>query len=162
MLAERNGPTTSVASSEAGGSRRWWLLGAAAACVALLVGGLVLLAGDDQSLSPSTVPEPTLTTLPATVPSSTIEPSSTLATETSVPATTVVADLVVSDPSAISLDDPVRDHVVRSDQSPKAARCTPGTQDPRQHWPEIRFGWWLERIVTARSSREVLSMSARR
>lgn len=104
MLAERNGPTTSVASSEAGGSRRWWLLGAAAACVALLVGGLVLLAGDDHALSPSTVPEPTVITLPATVPSSTIEPSSTPATETSVPATTVVPDLVVSDPSAISLD----------------------------------------------------------
>lgn len=103
VLAERNGTTAPVPSA-AGGSRRWWLLGAAAACVALLIGGLFLLAGDDQALTPSTVPKPTPTTVPGAVPSSTIEPSSTLATEPSVPVTTAVADLVVSDPGGISLD----------------------------------------------------------
>ena len=100
VLAEHNGTTTSV-PSPAGGSRRWWLLGAAAACVALLVGGLVLLAGDDQALTPSTVPQPT----PTTVPSSTVAPSTTVATEPLVPVTTAVPDLVVSDPAGISLDD---------------------------------------------------------
>ncbi len=104
VLAERNETTTSVASSPADGFRRWWLLGAAAACVTLLVGGLILLAGDDQALTPSTVPQSTPTTAPGTVPSSTIEPSSTLATEPSVPVTTAVPDLVVSDPVGISLD----------------------------------------------------------
>jgi hypothetical protein len=103
MLAERNGTPTSN-PAPASGSRRWWLLGAAAACVALLVGALVLLASDDQALTPSTVPQPTPTTAPSTVPSTTVTPSSTLATEPSDPVIPAVPDLMVSDPSAISLD----------------------------------------------------------
>jgi hypothetical protein len=103
LLAGRNGTITSV-QPPTGRRRRWWLLGAAAACVAVLVGGLVLLAGDDRALTPSTVPTPTPTTTPGTVPSNTTGPASTVATESSVPVTAAVADLVVSDASAISLD----------------------------------------------------------
>ena len=58
LIAEHNGVTT-PAQPAASGHRRAWVLGAAAACVALLIGGLVVFTGYDQTLTPSTVPDPT-------------------------------------------------------------------------------------------------------
>lgn len=100
LIAEHNAATT-PAQRAAPGHRRSWLLAAAAACVALLIGGLVLLSGDDETLTPSTVPEPTT----ATTPSTDGEPSASTVPDDSAPITTAVADLAVTDTQAISLDE---------------------------------------------------------
>jgi hypothetical protein len=104
LIAERNG-TNGLDTAQAGGYRRWWVLGAASACVALLVGGLVVLTGNEQALTPSTVPEPTPPTTLNAGPSTTVEPASTTLPASSLPPTSVAADLVMSDPTAISLDE---------------------------------------------------------
>ena len=99
MVAEwRSG---AAPSQPAGRRRQWWAIGAAAACVALLVGGLVAFSQNDQTITPSTVPEATAVTTPSTI----TEVPTTTPTAVTVPVETVVTDVVVSDPLNISLDD---------------------------------------------------------
>lgn len=103
LIAEHDGAMTPTrpATTE---HRRAWVLGAAAACVALLVGGLVLFTRDDQTITPSTVSEPTTPTTPGTVPATDGEPSASTFPDDSAPVTTAVADLTVTDTQTISLD----------------------------------------------------------
>ena len=107
LIAEQRSDTTSPRSASSG--RRSWLIGAAAACVALLIGALFVFAGDDRTLTPSTVPESTTPT-PATMPSTDTEPptdtepaNSTVADD-SLPVTSAVPDVIVTDTQTIGLD----------------------------------------------------------
>ena len=102
LIAERNGTTAPPLFPKS--SRRVWLLGAAAACVALLIGGLLLFNGDDEALTPATIPEPTTVATTAVVPPTTAETPATIAPESTTPVTAADPDLVVSEPQAISLD----------------------------------------------------------
>ena len=104
LIAEHNGVTAPPPPATSR-HRRAWLLGAAAACVALLIGGLVVFTGNDQTLTPSTVPEPTTATTPDTTPSTDGEPATSTVPDDPAPVTTAVADLTVTDTQTISLDE---------------------------------------------------------
>ena len=138
LIAEHNGAATPTKPAELG-HRRSWLLAAAAACVVLLIGGLVLFGGDDQTLTPSTVPERTTATTPGTVPSTDSEPSASTLPDGSGPITTAVADLVVTGTQAISLDEwidpaampPLDANIVAIDRQTLPAGWTVSDEDGR-------------------------------
>ena len=152
LIAEHNGPTTPTQRATPG-HRRSWLLAAAAACVALLIGGLVLLSGDDQTLTPSTVPERTTATTQGTDG----EPSASTVPDDSAPITTAVADLVVTDTQAISLDEwidpaarpPLDANMVAIDRQTLPAAWTVSDEDGRLLvYPNDMGGYMYTAAVT--------------
>lgn len=157
LIAEHNGTATPTQPATIG-HRRSWLLAAAAACVVLLIGGLVLFGGDDQTLTPSTIPEPTTATTPSTVPSTDGEPSASTLLDDSGPVTTAVADLVVTDTQAISLDEwidpaampPLDADIVTIDRQSLPAGWTVSDEDGRLLvYPNDMGGYMYTATVTA-------------
>ena len=138
LIAEHNGistPTQPATSRH----RRAWLLGAAAACVALLIGGLVVFTGNDQTLTPSTVPEPTTATTPDTTPSTDVKPTASTIPEEPAPVTTAAADLTKTNTQTISLDEwidpaampPLDADIVAIDRQTLPAGWTVSNEDGR-------------------------------
>ena len=156
LVAERNEGTTPTRSA-APGRRRAMLLGAAAACVASLIGGLVVFSGADPAFTPSTVPASTSAPTPTAVPSTDTEPTNSTVPDDSLPVTTAVPDVIVTDPRAISLDQwidpnsmpPLAADIVAIDRQTLPAGWTVSDEDGRLFlYPSDTNGYSYTAVVT--------------